>query len=387
MNLQIKYKILITKNIACIKLLNRLLIILCLTTTCLVAKSSPKNEQTRSLAFKRAQSLNNGVSISWLEQTWVKDPLSNNGITDTDFVLLKKLGFKSIRLPVAFTYFELEHVPIEKVFTRIDKVVTQCSKYGFKLVLDYHNGNLNDSNYSEETPKIIDLWLKMAKRYKYTNVNDVFFELYNEPPHMNPNVWKDAAYNIVTAIRKVDKQRTLIVGASNYNSIYELSRFVRLADENIIYTFHFYEPFFFTHQGAEWIGNQVATTGVSFPYSAENFPALSQKAKGTDGEINYQQYKRDGNEQSINDKLNIVKGWANKYYVPIICGEYGAYNKYADLDSRCRYIKAVRAALKKLNIPGMLWDYSGTFSLFTGKPSMATLPACMKDALGYNTPK
>ena len=40
----------------------------------------------------------------------------------------------------------------------------------------------------------------------------LFFELYNEPPHMNPQIWKDAAYNIVTAIRKVDRQRTLIGG-------------------------------------------------------------------------------------------------------------------------------------------------------------------------------
>jgi endoglucanase len=78
-----------------------------------------------------------------------------------------------------------------------------------------------------------------------------------------------------------------------------------------------------------------------------------------------------------------VKKWGDKYRVPILCGEYGVYNKYADLDSRCRYIKAMRKTLKTLNIPGMLWDYNGTFSIFTGKPSTQTLPDCMKDAIGY----
>ncbi|WP_407716469.1 hypothetical protein [Mucilaginibacter metallidurans] len=29
-------------------------------------------------------------------------------------------------------------------------------------------------------------------------------------------MWKYAAYNIVTAIRRIDKQQTLIVSASNY---------------------------------------------------------------------------------------------------------------------------------------------------------------------------
>jgi endoglucanase len=201
---------------------------------------------------------------------------------------------------------------------------------------------------------------------------------------MDPQTWKDAAYNIVTAIRKIDTHRTLIVGASNFNSIYELSRFVRLADDNIIYTFHFYEPFFFTHQGAVWAGKQVATTGVPFPYNAEKFPALNQEAKNTWGETNYYQYIHDGNAQSIMDKLTIVKKWGDKYDVPILCGEYGVYNKYADLDSRCRYIKTVRNTLKALNIPGMLWDYNTTFSIFNGKPSIENLPDCMKDAIGFN---
>ena len=344
-------------------------------------------QSLRSQVFNRAQSLDNGISISWLEQTWVKQPLDEAGPQKADFELLKKLGFKSIRLPVAFARFEAENIPPEQIFNRIDKILRQCNSYGFKLVIDYHYGKLNDTNYLTETPKIIDTWLKITKRYKREHAGNLFFELYNEPPKINPKVWKDAAYNIVTAIRKVDKQRTLIIGASNYNSIYELSRFERLADENIIYTFHFYEPFFFTHQGAGWVGDQVATTGVSFPYNAEIFPALNPKAKGTAGEINYNLYKLDGNEQSINDKLQIVKQWASKYQVPIICGEYGVYNKYADIDSRCRYIKAVRTALKKIGIPGMLWDYDTTFSVFMGKPALATLPACMQDAIGYRPVK
>jgi endoglucanase len=200
---------------------------------------------------------------------------------------------------------------------------------------------------------------------------------------MNPDIWEDAANNIISAIRKVDKNRTLIVGASNFNSIYELSRTSPFADQNIIYTFHFYEPFFFTHQGAAWVGDQAATIGVPFPYDEKNFPPLNPKTKGTWGETNYYQYRTDGNEQSVRDKLQIVKNWAAKYNVPLLCGEYGVYNKYANLDSRCRYIKAVRQNLKAMHIPGILWDYNANFSIFEGKPSISTLPDCMKDAVSY----
>lgn len=346
------------------------------------AKSSPILPRERQIAFNRAKTLDNGISISWLEQTWDKDILNTNGIKASDLQLLKQLGFKTIRLPVAFRHFEKAKIPQQQVLARIDIAWALCKQYGFKLIIDYHYGDLADSNYLSATKNIINTWTAVAKKYLHTDPDNLFYEIYNEPPPLNPQVWKDAAYNIVTAIRKIDKRRTLLVGASNYNSIYELSRFVRLSDENIIYTFHFYEPFLFTHQGAEWVGDQMATTGVTFPYNVEKFPAMNPKAKGTPGEANYNKYHLDGNEGSIKDKLQIVKNWGDKYTVPIICGEYGSYNKYADEQSRCNYISAVRKSLKQLNIPGILWDYNTSFSLFKGPPSIANLSDCMKQALG-----
>jgi endoglucanase len=379
------YKHITYINVSIIKTIFILIIIMVLSSS--IAKSNPTTPTSRLIAFKRAKSLDNGISVSWYEQTWNKDILAKIPLKNSDFELLKQLGFKSLRLPVAFSHFESEHILVEQLFTHIDNFVKQCSLYGFKVIIDYHNGNLNNSNYNTETSKLIELWTKLTKRYAHVNHDVLFFELYNEPPHMDPQIWKDAVYNIVTAIRKIDKERTLIIGASNYNSIYELSRFVRLADENVVYTFHFYEPFLFTHQGAEWIGDQESTIGVPFPYSAQKFPELNIKAKNTDGEKNYNKYPIDGNEQSVKDKLQIVKNWSNKYYVPILCGEYGAYNKYADVYSRCRYIKTVRQVLKALSIPGMMWDYNGSFSIFNGEPSMNNLPDCMKDAIGYHHKK
>lgn len=368
-------------------ILKRITLLVTAVLLCLCAKSNPKAVIDRTVVFKRAQSLNNGISISWLEQVWNKSALDTNEINPSDLILLKKLGFKSIRLPVAFAYYESHQIPMNKVLAHVDHVIKECNRYGFKLIIDYHGGYLNDSNYLTETPKIINTWNILAKRYINQSPNTLFFELYNEPENINPQTWKDAAYNIATAIRKIDNHRTLIIGASNYNGIFELSHFVRLADDNIIYTFHFYEPFLFTHQGAEWIGAASATTGVSFPYNGEKFPEINPVTVGTWGEANYQKYTSDGNIQSLKAKLQIAKNWSNKYDVPILCGEYGVYNKYADADSRCHYIKAVHNALHELNIPGMLWEYNAGFSIFSGKPSIKSLPECMMDAIGYKPVK
>jgi len=362
-----------------LKLLRFTIVIVCFA----FAKSTPTLAQSRAVAFNRAASLDKGMNISWLEQTWNPKALISNPVNNADFKFLKKLGFNSIRLPVAFEYYAAKGIPITQVLKCVGRVLGYCKQNGLKLVIDYHYGKLNDGNYIKETQVIIKTWHVLTKRYLNVPSDQLFFEIYNEPPPMNPQLWKDAAFNIVNAIRKIDRKRTLLVGASNYNSIYELSRMVRLADENIIYTYHFYEPFLFTHQGAAWVGDQVATTGVPFPYNVEKFPVVNPKAKGTWGQTNYNQYKDDGNEQSVKDKLQIVKNWSGTYYVPVLCSEYGVYNQFADTESRCRYIKAVRLALRQLNMPGMLWEYNGNFSIFKGKPSINTLSVCMQQAIGY----
>src|SRR5215217_7742005 len=109
------------------------------------AKNKPSIPTTRSIAFKRANSLDNGISISWLEQTWNKDILKRD-IDQRDFNLLKVLGLRSIRLPVAFGFFEKQKIPLESVLKRSDTVVSLCNKNGFKLVIDYHYGEFNDTN-------------------------------------------------------------------------------------------------------------------------------------------------------------------------------------------------------------------------------------------------
>jgi endoglucanase len=57
------------------------------------AKSSPTLPAERQMAFNRAKTLDNGISISWLEQTWDTDVLKKPGIQPQDLTLLKTLGF------------------------------------------------------------------------------------------------------------------------------------------------------------------------------------------------------------------------------------------------------------------------------------------------------
>ena len=54
-------------------------------------------------------------------------------------------------------------------------------------------------------------------------------------------------------------------------------------DENIIFTFHFYEPLIFTHQKASWVAGMSPTEDIFYPrsmaYYAEKSIPLGFKGK------------------------------------------------------------------------------------------------------------
>src|SRR6266511_4738400 len=75
---------------------------------------------------------------------------------------------------------------------------------------------------------------------------------------------------LITAIRAGAPQHTIIASGHRWSGPYELLFLEPYADRNIIYNFHFYEPFAFTHQGATWAGANVAFyKEVPYPSSPE----------------------------------------------------------------------------------------------------------------------
>ena len=80
----------------------------------------------------------------------------------------------------------------------------------------------------------------------------VFYEVLNEPHGIADGVWGSIQQSVIDAIRTEDAVHYIIVGGANWNSYNNLSALPLYSDTKLIYTFHFYDPFVFTHQGASW---------------------------------------------------------------------------------------------------------------------------------------
>ena len=356
----------------------------------LILLSFSVNAQTE--AWDRSKQLGKGMNLSWMENWWTGSAASNysdyldlNELPGRkeDLKLMSQLGLKTVRLPVVFDVWEDGQIPYDfdqiQYFEATDSILAWCKHYDLNLIIDYQHGSLTQNNYLSEGDRIAALWRQIADRYKNSDPEKVFFELYNEPHDLTAESWQSTAEKIVAAIREVAPNHTLIAGGIYWNDIGGLLELEPFEDKNIIYTFHYYEPFLFTHQGTEWVGAPTATLGIPFPYDADLMPPLAPAAKGTWGESAYNAYAFESQYSTMEDAVGWAKLWSNMMNLPILCGEWGSYYK-AGLENRCRHATVVREIMEYMDIPFCYWEWDQGFSLFEGEPAIEHLPECMQTA-------
>ncbi|GMQ31669.1 glycoside hydrolase family 5 protein [Algoriphagus confluentis] len=268
----------------------------------------------------------------------------------------KKAGYSSFRVPLALNYlFQQSHFEKELL-----KLIEASIQLDSRLILANFNHGLSEKNYSQAIERLYSDWERVLSVVPQ-NPGNLYFELANEPD-LNPDTWYRAVQDLVPRLHKIRKDIPFILGATNFNSLFELSRIQPWSLEGVIYTFHFYEPYLFTHQGTDWTGPQNSTLGIPFPYESSSMPRLDYRAKGTPGEINYRDYEMTGNSVAIQDKIGQIAAWAQINGVQLWCTEYGV-TQNADADSRKIYLEEVQKVLSQHQIPGFVWEWEGNFGI------------------------
>jgi len=166
-------------------------------------------------------------------------------------------------------------------------------------------------------------------------------------------------------IRSHAPNSTIIVQGAGYSDIWNLIRLPILADDNLIYNFHYYEPHIFTHQGATW-GSDFWMDVVNLPFPATD-QGIASALDHTDSQIArwlILQYKQDHwNAERISVDIAFVAQWAKDRKIPIICDEFGVYKNFAGPEDRERWLTAIRTAFEQNHIGWTLWDYQGGFGV------------------------
>lgn len=259
-------------------------------------------------------------------------------ITEQDIERIAGWGLDHVRLPLDYEVIEREDGSVkEQGYTYIDRVMDWCEKNHLDLVLDLHKAYGYDFNnagtevgntlFTNESAKerFVNLWKRLAERYGKRS--HVAFELLNEVVEKeNASLWNELIAQTVQAIRNIAADTPIIYGGIQWNSVKTLKLLETPMDENIIFTFHFYEPLLFTHQKAYWVEKMDPEKTVPYPAAMDYYRAESQ-VLGYQGEVVTKAASEEMGKPFIREMIDEAITAAEHVHVRLYCGEFGVIDR------------------------------------------------------------
>jgi endoglucanase len=237
-------------------------------------------------------------AVAFGNQVWNNVRLPRRHHDETDYQRVAAMGMNAVRFYMNYRTFESDAAPgtyLDDGWQWLDDNIAWAKRHGVYLILNMHvppggfqslgaGKGLWDKPALQE--RFIHLWTAIARRYR-GEPTIAGYDLLNEPVvTRDKQQWVDLATRTAAAVRAVDPDHMLFV--ERLNSVghewhEDADRnFFTIPDPNVVYEFHFYEPFHFTHQGASWVAFTPAEARYPDPDRAEVRWFLLDRRAATD---------------------------------------------------------------------------------------------------------
>lgn len=301
-----------------------------------------------------------GVNFgNWLCQCRQEQAHYDAHITRADFARVRAWGLDHVRVP--FSYKALD----AHGYLYLDRAVAWAKAEGLRIVLDMHvaphyNFDMPGSREStmfQDTAQqraFAALWRDIALHFQAED-GGVAFELLNEVTDESPQVWGDIIALAVAAIREVSPTRPIIIGGVMWNKIHTLKYLPAFDDKAIIYTFHPYEPYALTHQGAPWWKEQVAfNRHVAYPAALDDYIDYARFT----GEDAAPLTRLDGvmDRRFLERYFQEALDFRRERDAVIYCGEFGCIQA-AGSQSRILWHRDMLSLFGRYDIACAAWNY------------------------------
>ncbi len=258
------------------------------------------------------------------------------------FDWIKSAGFNSVRIPIRWSAHALAAAPYtisESFLRRVDWAVSEAFARQLAVVINMHHYEEIMADPAGHKARLLAIWEQLARHYR-NHSSQLFFELLNEPnANLTPALWNQYLQDALALIRQTNPTRTIVVGPGFWYNLSALSSLALPADDDhLIVAVHYYNPFNFTHQGAEWVPGSEAWLGT---------PWLGTPAE----------------QQAIVREFATIASWGTTHNRPMNIGEFGAYSR-ADMDSRARWTAFVARTAEANNISWHYWEFISGFGVY-----------------------
>ena len=295
-----------------------------------VLAASPPSLQAADQPFRR------GVNVLGYDPYW-----GNTGERRFQWRHLgeiHKAGFDYVRLNLqAFSHMGADNRLDPAWLAKLDDVVRETQKAGLGIILDEHDFDVCSTDVAMCRTRLSAFWQQVAPRYANAPRN-LAFELLNEPhDKLDATTWNALFAELLATVRRSNPSRIVVVGPTSWNSFHELPNLKLPADPNLLVTFHYYDPFHFTHQGATWAGDEV------------------KKLHGIT-------WGSDSDRATIGKDFDQVASWSRANNRPILLGEFGVFEKSGTpIELRAAWTAAIRSEAERRGFGWGYWQFEGDF--------------------------
>ncbi|MEO1702642.1 MAG: cellulase family glycosylhydrolase [Pseudomonadota bacterium] len=374
------------------------------------------NSAVAETAFRPMRGISMDLWVTWpAPETWNEPkvykafPEWRKFVSDDELTLIKRAGLDTVRLPIepAFLLYDDDPERLGVITAGIKIAIDRLIAEDFNVIVDFHTIS-RDHPQAAGTEQIIDdpatfdtyidLVGFIAAQLRHYPQNKLALELLNEPTHdcdqrSEQALWQNQTKQLYKAVRNVSPERWIILSGACWGSADGLAA-MSPSDfgPHTIWSFHAYDPFAITHQGAQWTGDLTAhLSQIPYPPYLLDDAELSETVSA-----NVDAIRRGATRENQRDAIGMLRGnlgdantprkldaflrrsfekvaqWADRHAIErsrIFLGEFGMIGREygTDLDVpdawRITYMRDMITLAEEYDYAWSVWSFGGAFGL------------------------
>ena len=214
-----------------------------------------------------------GVNITnWFRFPARQDPAYlRSYIPDAAMIRLKRAGFTFVRLAVQPEVITRPDGTFNTAtLAALDDAILRLEAHNLAVIVEIHQQNWTLETSAPDRARLTAIWMRLAALIGHRDPTLTFAELVNEPvfPNNAP-AWNALQTELLIKLRARLPAHRIILTGNDWGSIDGLLRLTPAPDNNVIYSFHFYEPALLTTLAAFEPGlDRTALARLPFPPTA-----------------------------------------------------------------------------------------------------------------------
>ena len=258
---------------------------------------------------------------------------------------------------------------IEEHLKYIDNFLDWCEKAGINVILNLMHAfgaycDIPECTMFDDTAlrkRFVKLWEMLEKRYG--GRPGLVFDILNEPtlPLEESGKWNSLAAETIDAIRRLNKNRIIMIGGVQWNNAPALKDMAVFDDENVVYTFHFYSPHLFTHQRTFTSEPfHYSNHALSYPSGNKEYNECVKFLRSSEGNSEgapVDEFPDVIDKEYLRAQMKPALDWMSAYPGKILhLGEFGVITN-AEQASRENYMRDIISLCAEYGLPFCVWNY------------------------------